>query len=213
MNNIKAVIFDMDGVIIDSEPIHVLAERAVIEKYGIFADQKDWESFKGKTAVKIFSEVINKYKVQGVSAGQMADEKLTKYLELFNSFDIKLFDGCMDTLEYLQHKYLVALTTSSHYKLQQAVFKKFKLGKYFKVVVTGDMVTKGKPDPEPYLLTVSKLGLKPVDCLVIEDSDNGVTSAKLAGIRTIAITNTFSRERLCQAEVIIDSLTHIQGIL
>ena len=75
------------------------------------------------------------------------------------------------------------------------------------------MVSKGKPDPEPYSLTISKLRLNPEDCIVIEDSDNGILSAKRAGAKVIAVTHSFGREKLKEADYIVDSLLEVKQLL
>lgn len=206
----KALIFDMDGVIVDSEPLHVKAEKEVCRKYNVAINDDDWLAFKGKTTIDIFSSIIKKYNLN-VAPAQMAEDKLVIYLKMLDS--VRLFPGLHEILAYARQKYKVALVTSSRASIQEAVFKKFALSPFFNVVVTADIVSKGKPDPEPYALAISRLGLNPEECIVIEDSDNGVISAKNAGAKVIAVTHSFGKEKLKKADYIVDSLLEVKDLL
>jgi beta-phosphoglucomutase-like phosphatase (HAD superfamily) len=93
----------------------------------------------------------------------------------------------------------MALTTSAPRELQELAFGQFDLSGYFGVVVTGDDVSQGKPHPEPYLKTAEKLGRAPSHCVVVEDSTNGVRSAKAAGCPTVGLATSFSAETLAAA--------------
>lgn len=208
----KAVIFDMDGVLIDSEPLQVLSEKIVFERYGVKIRDEDWSKFKGRTARDIAQYIIDHYKVCGVTADQIAEEKIKIYLQLANE-KIRLFDYALELLNNLCRSYRLALTTSSRRLSQDFIFNKFDLHKFFNVVVTGDMILRGKPDPEPYFKTIELLKLKPAECAVVEDSDNGVISAKQAGAKVIAVTHTFPRERLAAADFIVDNLRQVEDAL
>ncbi|MBI3632646.1 MAG: HAD family phosphatase [Candidatus Vogelbacteria bacterium] len=212
MNKIRAVIFDMDGVIINSEQIHVMAENFVLNKYGIFPTEKEWDSFKGKTSAGIFSQIIIEHHIEGISVEYLTGEKVDKFLEMMLAADIELFDGLVDLINDLSVRFSLALSTSSHSRIQKVIFDRFDLHKYFSVVVTGDMIKIGKPDPEPYLLAIDKLGVPADSCVVIEDSVNGVASAKSAGAKVVAVTHSFSANMLHQADVIVDSLSAIREI-
>lgn len=208
----KAIIFDMDGVIVDSEYVHIKAEEAVFNKYDIEIDDSDWKSFKGKTPNDIFSYVIKRYDLKNVSVKEMADSKVNFYLDIAKT-NLRLFDGFFELIEFLKKDYLIALTTSSPKQIQELAFKQFHLNGLFDVVVTGDMIKNGKPDPEPYILTIEKLKLKPQECIVIEDSVNGIRSAKLAGVKTIAVTYTFNKEDLSEADYIVTDLIEVKTLI
>jgi HAD superfamily hydrolase (TIGR01509 family) len=212
MRDLKAVIFDMDGVIVDSEPLSVASERLTLDKYRIKINEEDWSTFKGKTSIAIFNHVIGKYNVQNLSAEDMRREKMTHYARMFDEM-ISIFPGFTRLIEYLRPKYRIALTTSSRKDVKDRIFDKFQLHTYFDHIVTGDMVTNGKPHPEPYLLTLSKINLLPEECIVIEDSDNGIASAKGAGIKTIAVTHTFPKHKLAQSDFIVENLESIKKII
>ncbi len=210
----KAIIFDMDGVIIDSEPTHVRAEKEVFEKFNIPVQPEDWFLLKGKTDLGAFGTILEKYGIKEYTAQQLADEKMRIYPALAAG-SLKLFDGFPELIAYIRPRYKTGLATSSQAMLQEAVFRQFSLQQYFDAVVNAEMVKKGKPDPEPYLLAMQKLGAAPLDSLVLEDADNGILSAKRAGARVIAVTHTLSRERLEKAhpDYIVNSLQEILELL
>jgi beta-phosphoglucomutase-like phosphatase (HAD superfamily) len=208
----KAVIFDMDGVIIDSEPIAVVAEEEVFAKHKVPIKKSDWDNFRGKRSREIFAYVIDKYKMEHLSIPELSQDRRNFYGKHFVE-KARLFEGFIDLAEYLFPNYKIALTTSSGKHYQELTFDRFDLHKYFSTIVTGDMVEHGKPHPEPYLLTLSKLGLEGDECIVIEDSDNGVTSANAAGIETIAITHTFGPDKLSHADFIVHNLKDIKKFL
>ena len=106
----------------------------------------------------------------------------------------------------------LGLTTSASRSTQELTFETFGFAPYFDAIVTGEDITKGKPDPEPYLTTARKLGIDAKDCIVIEDSINGVRSGHAAGCVVIAMTTTFPREALLEAgaDHVIDSFSELQ---
>jgi HAD superfamily hydrolase (TIGR01509 family) len=111
----------------------------------------------------------------------------------------------------VKSKYNVALVSSSPKPIVDIVVQRFELGKYFDRIITGDDVEKGKPDPEPYLKAAKELGVHPEECVVVEDSINGVKSAKAAGMKCIGITNSFPREELerAGADYVIDVIVEL----
>lgn len=210
----KAVIFDMDGVITNSEPAHMAAEHAVLKDHGIEVDSADWESFKGKTSLAIFTSILDKCQLTQLHPEALVHEKTNYYLKLAE-MEISLFPGARELIEYLHTNHILALVTSSHQRIQNKVFEKFGLTPYFKIIITGDMVTHGKPHPEPYQKVVEMLKIEPKNCIVIEDSDNGILSSKAAGLTTIGVTHTFSKEKLeaAGADHIVSSLEKIRTLL
>ena len=215
MSGFKAIIFDMDGVITDSEPLQMKAERLVCDKFGISVPLEEWKNFKGKTNRDIFSYILKKYSSKPLPVQQLIDEKRKKYIEI-SSEKLTLVDGFLDFIEKIRKMVpLIALTTSSSAIVQKFVFDKYNLHKYFDVITTGDEAKNGKPHPEPYSLTISKLGVKPQDAIVIEDSDNGVISAKAAGCTVVAIMTSFPRGILAskRADYVVDSFDEIMILM
>lgn len=215
MKNFKAIIFDMDGVLVDSEPLQVESERFVCKENNINIPLSEWDNFKGKTNQTIFQYIINNFTDGSLNAEELSEQKRSTYLELANS-RLSLIPGVVEFLEKVRSRFdKIGLATSSSQRVQEAVFHQFDLHKHFDALITGDMVSIGKPHPEPYQKAAERLGLDPAICIVIEDSDNGIISAKGAGCLPIGITTSFSKERLKQAgaEHVVDSFEELTQLL
>ena len=194
----SAVIFDMDGVIIDSEPLHEKAQRIVFARHGLEVPVRAYSDFKGQTEDVVFDAVVREWGNGSHDPGLLASEKHSVYASLID--EMQLMDGSIDFIRFLADRgYPMALTTSATRASQERVFERFKLASYFNVVVTAEDVTRSKPDPEPYVITTSRMRWNPEDCLVIEDSLNGIRSALGAGCRVAALTGSFPTEALRSA--------------
>lgn len=120
--------------------------------------------------------------------------------------------GVLDFIKKCRGRYKkLALTTSARLEVKELVFNKFNLNNYFDAIVTREKVENGKPHPEPFLKTVDKIGIPAENCLVIEDSDNGIVSAKKAGCVTVGITTYFDKKKLKSvgADYIVDSFAEL----
>jgi beta-phosphoglucomutase len=208
----NTIIFDMDGVVVDTEHLHAEAEKWVCDKYGILVPKKEGGTFKGKTSLDIFSYIVKNFSQDNsVSAEEMIREKKKRYLEIAPERMLPI-PGAMEFLYFAKrHLEKIALVTSSSREISDMVFRKYKLGSFFDVVITGDDIQNGKPNPEPYLTAIKKLQEKASDVVVVEDSLNGILSAKNAGCNVIGITTSFSQETLidCGADLIIHSFDEL----
>jgi HAD superfamily hydrolase (TIGR01509 family) len=206
---ISTVIFDMNGVITDDEDCHELATKKAFEKVGLEITPELYRKFcLGRTDSSAFRDLIETYELKHTGIGDLIAGKTQLYMHLVKD-NLKIYPGIIDLIRELSTTYILALTTSSTFAEAQTVIEHLKLKKYFKVVITAKDVKKGKPDPEPYQLTLKKLGVAAEDCMVIEDSANGVASAKAAGIRCIAIANSEKSENLRMADAIVDYCSQI----
>lgn len=213
--NIEAIIFDMDGVITDSEPLQVEADRWVCSIHGISLEGVDLSQFKGKPNRDTFAYIVNTFTDGSLSVSDLIDQKRKRYIEISRE-RLTLIPGSEKFLSHVRKKLSkIALTTSSNRMIQQFTFDKFNLHRYFDVVTTGDEVINGKPHPEPYLLTLEKLRISPEGVYVVEDSGNGVLSAKAAGCRVIGITTSFPRYVLMErgADFVVDSFEEMYSLL
>ncbi len=195
----RGILFDMDGVLIDSEPLHEEAIVALSAELGCpIADRELLFSFKGAPEKTMAARLLEIYPATTWSAEEIILRKVAIFAGLFEH--IRLVDGAM---EFVQESHAAGrkhgLTTSATRATQQQAFETFGFGPFFDTIVTGQDIHRGKPDPEPYLITAERLGLAPGECLVIEDSINGVLSGKAAGCVVIALTTTFPREDLVAA--------------
>ena len=204
---IKAILLDLDGVVIDSEPLHVKSEGRLFSEYGISIDPEDWPQFKGLTPQAVFHFVRTKYNLR--ENIDIFLEKKYRYLAEAYERELTLFPDVLPFLQHFQNGFVFALTTSTRRPLTKWVLTKFQLRDIFQVVITADDVARGKPHPEPYAKTIQKLQLTPPECVVIEDSVNGVKSAKAAGAKCIAVTTSFREHKLLEADVLVDRLGEI----
>ncbi len=205
----QAVIFDMNGVIIDDEYIHERAFSQVLKSHGIkLTHQVYLDSCAGRTDGAGFEQLSEQFKVS-IDVDEALKEKAAAYLELFPKHK-RTYPGVVELISLLQNHFVLALTTSSSKSEAHLVLTEFNIKEVFSVVVTAEDVVRGKPDPQPYLLTASQLGVDPSDCMVIEDSTSGIRSAKAAGMTCIAITTTHSASELTEADVVVDSFDAIK---
>ena len=181
----------MDGVIIDTQKLYDIYEfnlfKEITNNKWSFQDQL---SIPGRSYNEIYNIIQNKYKTKTTK------KEYHKKYEIVHGFvygkECKLIPGVIKLLDDLySKKYVLALASSTAHKYINKVIDKFKLRKYFKEVVSGDDTNgKSKPEPDIFLLTAKKLNALPKNCLVIEDSNNGVTAAKRAGMYCIQYNKT-----------------------
>ena len=190
---IKAIIFDLDGVIINSEPIHFKASQKALRDFGIKITLEDYLQF-GVSMGKLFfyEKVSEKYRVK-LNKTAVFRRKNDYFRKMFD--EVKLRNGIRDLLDKTYRRFTLAICSSGARVNLDLSLKKFDLEKYFKVIVSGDEVKRVKPYPDIYLKAVSRLGCKKKECIAIEDSHPGIVSAKKAGITCLAIPNKFTAKQ------------------
>ncbi len=212
----KAFIFDMDGVIIDSEPIHAKAKMATLREYGITlsAEELGLDKYVGRSAKSFWVDMKVRFPEIFTEEWQvMAGKKYEKYMDILNKdASIKAIPGLPELLQRLKAKgYKIGLGSSSVRPMVNNVLTRFGIIDYFDALTTGDEVEHAKPDPAIYLLAAQKLGLEPEACTVVEDAASGVKAAKSAGMQCIAVRNPNSGQQdLSLADRIIDKYEEIQ---
>lgn len=214
---IEALGFDMDGVIVDSEPVIVGVEQGVCQKHGLTVPSSEWRHFKGRTSEAIFGYIVGQYAAQTMNpeelVAEMVEDKRRLYIELAPKH-LQAVPGALNFLEKARRKVKkLSLTTMSSTPIQEAVFRIFGLDGLFDVVVNGSQVRNSKPHPESYLRTFKLLGVVPE--FVIEDSDNGILSVVTAGGKAIGITTSFPPEVLTVAGAshVVDSYQQLEKLL
>ncbi len=206
---VKAVIFDMNGVIVDDELVHELAFKQICANFKIDVTHRVYlDCCVGKTDFEGFETLFKKHKIKMPPIQKLVKQKSALYQKLILKH-AKTYPGVISLIKKLSKKYPLALATSSIKKEVLATLQYFDIKKYFRVIITADDVAHGKPNPEPYLLAAKKLKLAPRECIAIEDSINGIASAKAAGMACIAITNTYPKNRLTQADLIVSKFSEI----
>ncbi|NLJ98185.1 MAG: HAD family hydrolase [Tissierellia bacterium] len=204
----KAIIFDMDGVIVDSEPLHFELERGLLEELGGHISPEEHNNFVGTTDYYMWSTFKKQFNIE-LSVEEMIHIKKERFIE--NIHKLELVDHFKELLLTLYNEnYLLGLASSNNRKAVNMIVEKFDLDKYLQFIISGEEVTKGKPNPEIFLTAAKKMNVHPSQCLVIEDATNGVEAAKAAGMKCIGFQNPNSgNQDLSGADLVIDSLQNL----
>ncbi|MBU4375920.1 MAG: HAD family phosphatase [Candidatus Omnitrophica bacterium] len=202
----EAIIFDMDGVIIDSMPYHFLAWYEALRPLGVRVSCFEVYSKEGEDWKKTLREFLKK-------AGIKPTEKILSGIfrrrkKIFKkNFKRFIFKGAKEVLVCLKKKdYLLGLVTGTPKKEVKKILP-VSMYRLFDCIVAGDEVKKGKPHPEPYLRAAKLMDVKPSECVVVENAPFGVESAKKAGMFCIAVTTGLTKEYLKGADIIVDDLS------
>ncbi|MBI4302858.1 MAG: HAD family phosphatase [Chloroflexi bacterium] len=208
MSLTKSVIWDLDGVIVDTAPYHFEAWREVFRKRGIdFTREHFKESFGQRNDAiirKVLGEEVSQQEIDVIS---LEKEEIFRRKVKPN---LKLLPGVLGLLESLARDgFKMALASSAPIENIRLVTEGLDIGRYFQIIVSDKDVTEGKPSPQGFLLAAQRLGIDPSRCIVIEDSIAGVAAAKRAGMHCLAVINTHPRESLGEADLIVDTLEKV----
>ena len=204
---IKAVVFDMDGVVVDSEPLYQQAQVRLFAEIGVTIPDEDWKLFRGMTENNYYEFVGRRYNLGG-QLGQLRRRGRQYVQELFEE-QLQFMAGFTNLQRLLQGRYRLGLVTSTASDLYQVVNDKLQLGPFFEEVVCGEMTTNSKPHPEPYLEIMRRLDIAPHETVVVEDSIHGLNAARDSGAWTIALTGSVPQEDMPPVHAIIDSLEEL----
>jgi beta-phosphoglucomutase len=210
-NDFQACIFDFDGVIIDSEPLHARAKQITLDNFRVKYPPTLFVDFKGRPDKAFFQFVEDNLVIGDVTAVEMDAYKRQVYLKLFE--DVPLVTGVRDFVYLARRTFKkVGLATSATPRDFSLAERKYQLRDWFDVIITGGDTTMHKPDPEPYLKAMSMLGVTGPETLVIEDSPNGIWSAKSADCTVVAITTAFQSNELslAGADMVVASFAEIE---
>ncbi len=197
LEHLRAIHFDMDGVIADTEPFHVEAELQTCRDFHIEIDESKWGGFKGMTAKAIFDYLILEFGDESYhNADAMIRHKTNLFIEKARD-EAEPIDGVMDFLEFSRQRFdRVNLVTSSNRRVQECLIGKFGLAGLFDHITTGDDVMNGKPHPEPYRRSVDASGVAAGQSIVVEDSKSGIESGRAAGCNVLAVTTSHTPDEL-----------------
>ncbi len=214
---LKAVIFDFDGVITDSEILHLRAFNKVLAQYGFEIAKKDYyKNYLGFTDFDCFSRLIENglLKIEQSQIQGLITQKNKVFEELAKS-DGRTIEGVHEFLNMLgQNNIPAAICSGALLTEIELILEEAKLRHFFVTIVSAEQVKKGKPHPEGFLLTLKKLNRcqNPIlakQCVVIEDSIWGLQAAKAAGMHCIAVTNSYEAGQLSHAEKIVANLNEL----
>ena len=205
----RAVIFDMDGVLVDTEPIYIDIGRHLFRKLGIEVSQERIMSYVGVAAKRMWAEIRRDFPLSQSLDELIQAERSEQWQRLSAMTRIPPTDGVVPFLRQLVNAGIRrAIASSTALDLVQLIISKALIGRYFEVVVSGDAVNEGKPAPDIFLYAASELDCAPSDCVVVEDSPHGIRGAKRAGMKTVGFANQLSRNLdLSEADMVITDFT------
>lgn len=183
---IKAIIFDMDGVILDSETISWKTWDIAAKEYNLSDIEKTKEICMGANRADTCNILRSVYG-KNFKSEDFLERTSELFFEIEKKEGIPLMPYVKETLEYLSKKYTLALASSTRSSSVHRQLEATGVKRFFKTITTGDMVVHSKPDPEIYKIACSSIGMKPSECTAIEDSFNGIKSAYSAGLFTIMV--------------------------
>jgi HAD superfamily hydrolase (TIGR01509 family) len=208
----EAIIFDMDGVIVDSEPRHERAFLEVVRAIG-YGDAHGlrFADYVGRADRELWQDFVAKHNPPQQLAELLA-MKRERIIEILHR-ERPLFDGLPTLIEKLAVRFPLALASGSERAIVDAVLTLGNLRQFFRVTVSGSDIKRGKPAPDIFLLAAELLKVSPQDCWVIEDSKPGVAAALAAGMKVIAITNTHPASELQHASHVVSTYPEIESLL
>ncbi|WP_035294357.1 HAD family phosphatase [Clostridium sp. KNHs214] len=204
---LKLVIWDMDGVVIDSEPIHNKISLAAYKKYGINLTDEEAMDLIGKSNKDIWSDFKEKYSLKE-TVEDLTKEELLQNIKYYNKNHAEPIKGVVDLLKELKETGIkVALASSSPMSFINLILDKLQIKEYFGLVLSGENFTKSKPDPQLFLAALDYFKVKPEEAVIIEDSNKGVIAAKRANINCVGFINKNSgNQDLSLADVQVEDL-------
>ncbi|MBN2322734.1 MAG: HAD family phosphatase [Spirochaetes bacterium] len=225
MSNIHAVLFDLDGLIADTEGLHVTAYREAFDTFGMTVSEEEMYRGMGVSTRENVERLMKDHNIPFEKKDEFIRIRYEAYFRLVKSEPVSFMDGAVECLKYAKEKGVRrGLVTSSIRKHGEAVLANLQshndsgilLDRYFEIRVFGDDIKKSKPEPEIYLKALARLSIRPEHCVALEDSEAGVISAKAAGIRVFAVPNRHTlNHRFDMADEVLRSLLEIpkRGLL
>ncbi|WP_158851360.1 HAD family hydrolase [Algibacter sp. L1A34] len=193
---LKAAIFDMDGVIINSEPLHHAAYHKMFSDVGANMTSELYESFTGQSTLNVCKQVKDHFNLNE-SPETLVAIKRKHYEYIFeNDKDFDLIDGVLDLIKnYHANGLTLVLASSASMPSIERIFKRFDLNQYFKAKLSGADLKASKPHPEIFIKAADASGFKTSECIVIEDSTNGITAANGANIFCVGYDSVHSKNQ------------------
>ncbi len=210
---LTAVIFDFDGIIVDSEPLHFRAFNEVLQPHG---KEISWEDycdtyigFDDRDAFKAIFEA-HREKISSSTLKDLIRRKADVFQNYIENGEATPLPGAVELIKSIPGRLPVALCSGALKQDITPVLQKLGIDNAFSVIVTAEDTAKSKPDPAPYLLALEKLGISDgATAAAIEDTPAGIISAKGAGLKVLAVTNSYDRQYLLEADAVTDSLEQV----
>ncbi len=211
---IKAVIFDMDGVLIDSEPLWRTAMVKGFKQFDMTVTEEECKTTMGRRINEVVNYWVNIHSVNPLKSPEIEKTIIEVLLNLIEN-EGKAMAGVLDLLNFCKNKHLkIGLATSSSELLMQTVLNKLQIKNHFNSVVSAQNLKYGKPNPEVFLICAENLGVNPSECIVIEDSINGAIAAKAAQMHLIVVpdANSLNPEKFSIADYNLDNMNEVLNL-
>jgi HAD superfamily hydrolase (TIGR01509 family) len=215
MTQLYGLIFDVDGVIADTEPVNARVTIRVFEDmFGLEGVRpEDFAAGIGKGAEAYVKAAADVHKLQLTDRQIKAAAQLRQdyFLQTVSKESLQPFPGVLGLMNNAlqDERFRLAIATSGSLEMSRAILESAKVPYKRMIYVTGSEVARKKPDPQLFLVAASRMGIRPANCVVFEDAPSGVQAAKAAGARCIAVTNSTDAENLRHADLVCDSLEQI----
>ena len=211
----RAVVFDFDGVLADTERLHLRAYQQVFGKRGWTLDEREYFArYLGYDDAYLFERFGHDrgLTLDPATRSELFREKVDAFAGLVTSGQA-MFPGAAACVQRLADRFALAIASGSLREEILRVIEPASLASYFPVIVGADDVARSKPAPDPYLEAVKRLGVLPASAVAVEDSRWGLFAAKAAGLRRIGVTTSYPASELADAEIVIDSIAALTPAL
>jgi beta-phosphoglucomutase len=210
---LSSIIFDMDGVLVDSEPAHKLAKQRTFARFGISLPDEVYEKYKGQPDDTFMNEVVRSLSDKNLDPEEMLRIKHHEFEAIEHT--VMPVSGAKEFVLWARTKYRIALATSATPRNRRAALSLLGLENSFDFIVDASGFSKPKPDPEIFEKAILGLGTSAEQCLVIEDSLNGILAAKAAGCIAAAIPTSFTKQELVRsgADFVVDNFEQLRALI
>jgi beta-phosphoglucomutase len=214
VEHLQACIFDFDGVLVDSEPVHERASRAVLDRFGIAYPPTLFVDMIGQSEALVFNWIKDNLDAGDVPADVLIETKHAMYASLYA--EVQPFPDVEPFVRAALRQFgRLGMASSAIRRDINRAIRQFHMEGWFDVIVSGDDTPLHKPNPEPYLMVLHELGVGPQDALVIEDTPSGLTAAVRAGCVTAGLTTSWKADalRAAGADIVAGSLTELGELI
>ncbi|GBD37951.1 Fructose-1-phosphate phosphatase YqaB [bacterium HR37] len=215
---LKLIIFDFDGVIVDAEPLHLRAFQEVLAKEGIQLSREEYyDKYLALDDTGFFRAILRDRgrAINNETIEKLKSQKSTYYTSIIKKGQITPFPGVIDFIEKASQSYILAIGSGALREEIEFILEKLGIRKRFKEIVSAEEVERCKPAPDTFIEALNRVNrdlqnpVYPNECLVIEDSIAGIKAAHSAGMKCLAVANSYPESRLKEADIVVSSLKGI----
>ena len=209
---LRAVIFDMDGVIVNSEPLHHKAYKKMFAEFNLNVSNNLYESFTGQSTYSICKQLCKIFKLNDDPNSLVLSKRKHFKIIFNNDSSFQMIDGALELIkDYFDNNLTLVLASSASMTNIDRIFKKFDLNQFFEAKISGADLKESKPNPEIFINAAKMSGFKIKECIVIEDSTNGIIAAKSAGIYCVGYNSLNSKnQNYDNANLVVSDLNEIK---